>query len=665
MLEVIEVLKQMQSHTESQTRPFHKLVFKPHTQKRTINKQLLAELDAQPPQKTIACQRCRKLRKKCSKHLPSCFTCVKMGEKCEYSDSKAVDTSNIQQPQQQSAQPQNYHFQIRPPQQSVPQLLPSLKDQLNYTHNSKDVNPSSAVCVNDNNKLPPIRLPPINHAQLQHVQLISQQQQKQQEQSKLKKSQRTVDIQNALLSTLINLGKENLLPTELDSEPLMIPREDALKYTANFFDHFYTLVPFLHKQQILKSFQSANLFNILNPPQNSTPLEMRKSFQLYLILTIGFKNMSNSNLLSKGEIESHSRIFSIRPLTEWIIRCMSFRTHEDIECMVLLVIDSYFTKNCLSTSNITNLLTGLILRYHYHRKLSNRESKNYSELAKEQRYRLFWSTYIIDRTVANYLNKPVTLSDELISTPLPSQLSLEDFKDEQGLTETLRLIIKLKQLEGDIFNEVHSVAVLKKRDLSIAEKQDQVLTPLRNRLDEWLFNTTGPQELLKSRLYFSTMYYNSLTLVYRPSYLIPHPEGDSMVKLSKSVLQNLTYTYNLTLSKSLFSVNWLTFFRILVIFKTLLRCLQHEYIVLEESKTEINLCVEILKNFENENNADWSFIKEITLIFQRLLKLSFQASSREEVSHEISYGSSRLEDILKDNSVGCRLDDRIEEEYDV
>lgn len=38
------------------------------------------------PTKTIACARCRRLKKKCSKHYPVCLTCFKMSEECVYND---------------------------------------------------------------------------------------------------------------------------------------------------------------------------------------------------------------------------------------------------------------------------------------------------------------------------------------------------------------------------------------------------------------------------------------------------------------------------------------------------------------------------------------------------------------------------------------------------
>jgi hypothetical protein len=567
-----------------------------------------------------------------------------MGEQCEYMEKTTIiNVHNIGQRRAQNTG------------KSSETTLPSLKDQLsnrNYTHLRGQVPPLRALSSEfSNNQLPPIRLPPINHAQLENVQL---------DREEIRRSQPTknIDIQNALLSTLIHLGKENLTLTAPDTDPLMISKEHALRYAKSFFEQFYSIAPFLHKTMFFQTFESSNMFNTLNPPKGASPTELRKSFQVYLILNIGFKNLWSSGALPDSEVKAQSHIFSTYRIAEWIRKSLSFRTKEDIECMALLVIDSFFTKNCLSTSNLTNILTGLVLRYHYHRKLSAREAKTYTDFTKEMRYRLFWTVFIIDRTVANYLNKPVSIPDELISTPTPVQLA----EDPTGFQDTFNLMISLKKLEGEIFNKVHSVGAL---NFNEADKnQTDVLSPLRTKLDEWFFSTTEPHDLIKSRLYFTTMYYNGLTLLYRPSYLVPRPDSEIMTKLSKAVLQNLTYTYNLTLSKNLFSVNWLSLFRILIIFKTLLKCLHASYIVLEECKTEINLCVEILKNFENEDE-DWIFIRDVGLIFQRLLKLSFQVASAEEIEKEVQYGSEKLEEILKVNSVGCRLDDRIEEEYDL
>jgi hypothetical protein len=310
--------------------------------------------------------------------------------------------------------------------------------------------------------------------------------------------------------------------------------------------------------------------------------------------------------------------------------------------------------------------------------LSKARADEFSLFGIEMRYRLFWSIYIIDRTVSVYLNKLIAIPDEYINLPYP--IYWNDFDSDSGVTGkcfndlNFQLVLELKKLEGSIHKEVHSVLAINNKT---PEENKDIIKGLSNRIESWYLKTTtssGKHPLGgksdhssngNNSIWYTTNYYNCLTLLYKHSYLNPVLSGELLEKLSKAVLQNLSYSYNSTINKSSFSINWMSFFRILIILKTLLKCFVTGNIDVYDSKTELNLCIELLKNYVNENN-DWLFVYDIIEIFENILKISFyENSSSEEVRELLKKYETQLNKVLKTNSVGCRLDHKIEDEYNL
>lgn len=643
----------------STANPGFSYVFKQHAQPGSLKRDrvMLEQMMNQPPQKTIACQRCRKLRKKCSKHSPQCVTCLRMGQDCVYADDRngaSEDTLS------QSKSPA-----LVGTTKPAPLLPPLQSDWGNYTHRtSTDMNrapslPSISFPSSDVNAvLPAIKLPSINAAQLASMPSVSE---TRQDQSQKQRLSGPTEIQSALLSTIISLGKQNLQPLTPTSQPLLLPREVAVKCIDSYFNQCDQLYPFINKQSFLSKFETSNLFNILNPSCTISPREKKQCFQTYMMLSIGFHDMERMGAsptgLSKEEIYTYSHIFSAESVGNWLKQgTLSLRTYEDIVCMTLLVLDSFHQRNCLSTTNLSNILTGLILRYHYHRRLSSTEiQKVYKDdtWALELRYRLFWTVYVLDRTISTYLNKPIAIPDELITTPYP----LQTHQDPENFSTDFHILLDLKHLEGDIFTSVHSVTSINTNAPSHNDKL--ILQPLRKRIESWYLTTTT---LTKSStfdpLWLTTMYFNALTLLHRPSYLVSQPSQEIYARLSRAVTQNLTYTYNAKKS----GCNWLEMFRVLIVFKSLLRCFAMRELNVKESRTELSLALEIARGYRGSND-DWAFLDDVALIFQRLLKSAFDDEDNEVLVKEASLAGDQLEELLEENSIGCRLDDRIEEEY--
>lgn len=75
----------------------------------------------------------------------------------------------------------------------------------------------------------------------------------------------------------------------------------------------------------------------------------------------------------------------------------------------------------------------------------------------EHRIRLWWTTYIFDRSLTSRLGQPLSIQDEDIDVTLPSvdRLSSEE-KEEMGVPAHLNANIELARIEGSIMRNIYS-----------------------------------------------------------------------------------------------------------------------------------------------------------------------------------------------------------------
>lgn len=427
-----------------------------------------------------------------------------------------------------------------------------------------------------------------------------------------------------------------------------------------FFMHTYRICPVINKSKFMTRFN--RLFK--NGDGIAALEEFDDQYELYMVLAIGGTHLERSRII--GRDKRISEYFVSMALTS-VHNNISKNDIKSMKNLMLLALYSFFNPAEFIAWEISGKLARMAIHLGLNQAISDSEASALSARQIEMRTRLLWSVYTIDRLTSVTLGRPVALQDDDINVPLP--LILDD--DEIDDITTYRLVIHLRQIEGQILKRVHSVNVHKKkanRNRLEAEVCEQVLTELRDEVEEWHNKateletlTTKPKQSLAFRAlipWFTARYNHLLILLYRPSYLNPQPLQDILDTLGKACLETLSATYKLFKAKSL-PLNWTTLYRFLMVGTTILYCLCKWAIDLMESKTEICYCIEIFQAF----GSDWVVAKKCAEVFKtienKLLEITLtdgHTSDMDNLSKELLGASSSYHEILNVHSVDLCID---------
>lgn len=167
------------------------------------------------------------------------------------------------------------------------------------------------------------------------------------------------------------------------------------------------------------------------------------------------------------------------------VECLSeARTLESLEGMLLLVI---YQLRSPSQPGVWSLI-GMAMRHALSSGLHRRSQG--PNIVDQRRKRIFWTTYMLERSIARTLGLPVSISDRDIDVAFPAVVP-EDVEDEDEMSIALLQdptpsaisavihIFRLTQLESKIYSSIHRVDRPPTKDLS------GKLTRFRQLLDEW------------------------------------------------------------------------------------------------------------------------------------------------------------------------------------
>lgn len=160
------------------------------------------------------------------------------------------------------------------------------------------------------------------------------------------------------------------------------------------------------------------------------------------------------------------------------------RTLESLEGMLLLVI---YQLRSPSRPGIWTLI-GMTMRHAMslglHRKFHG------PKVIDQRRKRIFWTTYMLERSIARTLGLPTSVSDRDVDVDFPAAVP-EDIEDDDQMslallqdppaspTSAVIHIFRLTQLESRIYSRIHRVDRPLTKDLALK------VTRFRQLLNEW------------------------------------------------------------------------------------------------------------------------------------------------------------------------------------
>ncbi|OAP55799.1 hypothetical protein AYL99_09951 [Fonsecaea erecta] len=486
----------------------------------------------------VACQRCKGRKQRCDNEFPSCSNCLSAGEPCSYGVKQVYPSEYVRSLENHIA-----HLE-----QSLTSVDPKLAaDHLANMNNDAAAPRSSRVSVEpqaqderEENSEPSLELG-VGFVALSPNSYLGTSSGFQL--AKLVKSAMNVP---ALVSTPTRESRlrtdriaasENSTQQPGSDTPVfaeMPTDEMGEELTSTYLLKVYPKHPFLSKNRVhALNRDRASLMAAHQSQSKEARLSRLDYAILHLVYAIGARYLQLADDNSYPSPESHYAA----ALTEIDI-ISDVRSLENLEAMLLLSI--YQLRS--PTGPGVWWMIGTTMRHCLDGGL-HRKTNNLSNLLDQRRKRIFWTAYMLERSVARTVGRPYSVSDRDIDVALPA--NIEDwYETEEEITAAIAQslanphritsltaaihIIRIQQLESKISHTVCRV------DKPISELNPHKITKLRNALEEWkaaIPYVSHPEK--EGKLPYSTtdyhmiQYHKALVLLFLP--LLPslspsHPD---------------------------------------------------------------------------------------------------------------------------------------------
>lgn len=164
------------------------------------------------------------------------------------------------------------------------------------------------------------------------------------------------------------------------------------------------------------------------------------------------------------------------------------------------------------------------------------DTKRWNPLELDERRRLFWCTYSLDRQVCVYVGRPFGISDDAISTPFPCDVSDEYITTEhilhphlpQKSSRTISIVMfRIRQLQSEIQKVLYQMSELPRRFMDL----DKWMRDIKRRLYEWYESAPKSQNETGSGYnlgFVDLNYQQTRLLLYGLSPRIPKPSEENL-----------------------------------------------------------------------------------------------------------------------------------------
>ncbi|KIW94984.1 uncharacterized protein Z519_04964 [Cladophialophora bantiana CBS 173.52] len=484
----------------------------------------------------VACQRCKGRKQRCDNEFPSCSNCLCAGEACSYGVKQVYPSEYVRSLENHIAQLEQSLTSVDPKlaadhlanmnEAAAPRSSRASVERRSHDDREENAEPSLELGVGFVALSPNSYLGTSSGFQL----------------AKLVKSAMNVpnlDAHSAGGSRLgmdqvssarsqQQQGSENSVFAEMPTD------EMGEELTSTYLLKVYPKHPFLSKERVhALNKDRANLMSAHQSQSKEGRANRLDYAILHLVYAIGARYLQLADDNSYPSPESHYAA----ALTEIDI-ISDVRSLENLEAMLLLSI--YQLRS--PTGPGVWWMIGTTMRHCLDGGL-HRKTNNLSNLVDQRRKRIFWTAYMLERSVARTVGRPYSVSDRDIDVPLPANIE-DSYETEEEITAAILQslanphqitsltaaihIIRIQQLESKISHTVCRV------DKPISEISPHKITKLRNALEEWkaaIPYVSHPEN--EGKLPYSTtdyhmiQYHKALVLLFLP--LLPslspsHPD---------------------------------------------------------------------------------------------------------------------------------------------
>lgn len=310
--------------------------------------------------------------------------------------------------------------------------------------------------------------------------------------------------------------------TEVERSPNAVDPASLLMetYAIALIDKFFTCrwpqLPILHRGVFMQRHYA--------PLAAGLPAEPLSSFQVNMVFAIA---CADTGPADERQQFSHHDFFQIAVRDLHLVL-----TADDLQCIQCLLLLCLYGCNEPQWVNLWYTI-GLALRLALGIDLHRSETIAHKGVFEaEMSKRLFWSIYVMDRSMSIAMGRPLGILDADITTPLPLCLTDEQISSNEGTAaaentvcqvddmSTFIHVIKLRRINADIYKTFH---VAGNRDMD--HRASEILRAgYYNQLNEWL--VAAPRYLPSASMFqtpewFHIAYHQGVMSLYRPSYGTP------------------------------------------------------------------------------------------------------------------------------------------------
>ncbi|KIW17934.1 hypothetical protein PV08_05129 [Exophiala spinifera] len=270
-----------------------------------------------------------------------------------------------------------------------------------------------------------------------------------------------------------------------DFLPITRPKSANSLQLSQFLDAYLSKVHpkhmFISSRRLFRLHESREaLLHAARPPKRNAVLSRCQFLLLHMVYAIGARYIQLSREQSRFSSEAHYA------LAVEDIQCL-FETRglESVEGLLMLVI---FQLRFPSPPGIWSVV-GTAMRHAISIGL-HRRFNGTSLVMDQRRKRVFWTIYMLDRSMARTLGRPVCISDRDIDVDLPANVSV-DIEEEEEMVAALQAdpgptpmaaaihLFRLSRIESKIYSTIHRV------DLPLSDLKPAKVAQLRQQLDDW------------------------------------------------------------------------------------------------------------------------------------------------------------------------------------
>ncbi|KAI9273713.1 fungal-specific transcription factor domain-containing protein [Sporodiniella umbellata] len=320
-----------------------------------------------------------------------------------------------------------------------------------------------------------------------------------------------------LQDKLFHFNSKNipLNPHLLSVDPLGMPPKDLEDHLLDlYFKNFYPLLPILHKKLFIQSFN-----------RNEVP-----SLLLNAIYAVASRVSPDPRVRADpSKPETAGEVFFERARLLLDLEWDNFKLYT-VQSLLLM---SSHQNGALKTTRGW-LYSGMAIRMSQNLGLHrNCDSWNITNEEKEERKRLFYSCFIIDRLSCAMHGRSPMIDDRDYDTPYPSESDEDDLQRVPRVMENFHYLIKICEILGEVIRDLYMVKG--RSHLSLVITPDGIVSSLDKKLNKWMaklppnlqyrppnsrLNEQAPAPTLEL-CQLHMLFYTTLILTHRP--FIPGP----------------------------------------------------------------------------------------------------------------------------------------------